>query len=168
MAAVLRMIGVDAELGRRAKPAPTAVAAAAALDCEQGAIADSVVFDTAGKPLLALASGAHRVDTKKLAQRLETAKMRRPALTLSSSTPISVRAASPRSDTLDQSCPAAGSPPETFLGVPKSSSSLKCAPVVINVAHSQSTGGAVVIVSLPFLAWLCRVCLVAVVGLAFG
>lgn len=88
MAAVLRMIGVDAELGRRAKPAPTAVAAAAALDCEQGAIADSLVFDTAGKPLLALASGAHRVDTKKLAQRLGTAKIRRPPLTLSSSTPI--------------------------------------------------------------------------------
>src|SRR5947209_10312989 len=110
---------------------PTAVAAAAALDCEQGAIADSVVFDTAGKPRLALASGAHRVDTKKLAQRLGTAKIRRPPLTLSSSTSISVRAASPRSDTPDQSCPAAGSLPETYLGVPKSSSSLKCAPIVI-------------------------------------
>ena len=90
VAAVLRMIGVDAELGRRAKPAPTAVAAAAALGCEQGAIADSLVFDTAGKPLLALASGAHRVDTKKLAQRLGTAKIRRPPLTLSSSTPDNV------------------------------------------------------------------------------
>jgi hypothetical protein len=37
---------------------------------------------------LALASGAHRVDTKKLAQRLGTAKIRRPPLSLSSSTPI--------------------------------------------------------------------------------
>ena len=45
----------------------TAAAAAAALGVEVGQIANSLVFDADGAPLLVLASGAHRVDTRKVA-----------------------------------------------------------------------------------------------------
>ena len=41
----------------------TAAAAAAALGVEVGQIANSLVFDADGAPLLVLTSGAHRVDT---------------------------------------------------------------------------------------------------------
>jgi prolyl-tRNA editing enzyme YbaK/EbsC (Cys-tRNA(Pro) deacylase) len=41
----------------------TAALAAAALGCEVGAIANSLLFDAGGSPVLILTSGAHRVDT---------------------------------------------------------------------------------------------------------
>ena len=50
--------------------AKTAAQAAAALGCEVGAIANSLVFLADGAPLLVLSSGRHRVDTDGLAQRL--------------------------------------------------------------------------------------------------
>lgn len=50
--------------------AKTAVAAAKQLGCEVGAIANSLVFDCDGEPLLVMASGAHRVDTDLLARLL--------------------------------------------------------------------------------------------------
>lgn len=58
--------------------APTAVAAAALLGVEVGAIANSLVFATAeGDPLLVLTSGAHRVDTVRVAALAGTAELRR-------------------------------------------------------------------------------------------
>ena len=45
----------------------TAVAAAAALNVHVGQIVNSLVFDADGEPLLVLTSGAHRVDTAKIA-----------------------------------------------------------------------------------------------------
>jgi len=75
--AALSAAGVDIELTPFPEPVPTAVAAAAVLGCEVGAIANSLVFEAAGQPLLVLASGAHRVDTAKLAERLGTGKIRR-------------------------------------------------------------------------------------------
>jgi prolyl-tRNA editing enzyme YbaK/EbsC (Cys-tRNA(Pro) deacylase) len=51
-------------------PVRTAADAAAALGCEVGAIANSLIFDADGSPLLILTSGAHRVDTAKVANRL--------------------------------------------------------------------------------------------------
>ncbi len=45
----------------------TAAEAAAALDCEVGAIASSLVFLADGSPILVLTSGSHRVDTDLLA-----------------------------------------------------------------------------------------------------
>jgi prolyl-tRNA editing enzyme YbaK/EbsC (Cys-tRNA(Pro) deacylase) len=45
----------------------TAALAAAALGCEVGAIANSLLFDAGGTPVLILTSGAHRVDTAKVA-----------------------------------------------------------------------------------------------------
>lgn len=77
VAAALRAAGGPTELRHFPSPVPTAAAAAAALGCEIGAIANSLVFDLGGQPLLVLASGAHRVDTAKLAQRLGTGRIRR-------------------------------------------------------------------------------------------
>lgn len=48
----------------------TAALAAEALGCEVGAIANSLVFDDHGSPLLVLTSGAHRVDTTATAARI--------------------------------------------------------------------------------------------------
>ena len=45
----------------------TAALAADALGCEVGAIANSLLFDAGGEPVLILTSGSHRVDTGKVA-----------------------------------------------------------------------------------------------------
>ncbi|GAB3285798.1 YbaK/EbsC family protein [Sinomonas notoginsengisoli] len=57
---------------------PTAVAAAAVLGCDVGAIANSLVFELDGGPLLILASGAARVDIELISRALGT-KVRRAA-----------------------------------------------------------------------------------------
>lgn len=75
--AALRAAGVTAEVRRFDDPVPTAAAAAAALGCAVGAIANSLVFDADGAPLLVLASGAHRVDTAKVGALLGVARVRR-------------------------------------------------------------------------------------------
>ncbi len=93
--AALRAAGVEPELRTFSESVPTAAAAAAVLGCEVGAIANSLVFaqvpsaapaepgsgqQGSGQPpvpLLVLASGAHRVDTAGLAQRLGSGKIRR-------------------------------------------------------------------------------------------
>ncbi len=56
------------------EPVHTAPAAAAAVGVEVGQIANSLIFDTAGDPLLVLTSGAHRVDTGKVAALLGISK----------------------------------------------------------------------------------------------
>ncbi|MFF1816880.1 YbaK/EbsC family protein [Kribbella sp. NPDC058245] len=56
---------------------PTAAAAAAELGCAVGAIANSLIFDGDGTPVLILTSGAHRVDTAKVAAELGITKLRR-------------------------------------------------------------------------------------------
>lgn len=55
----------------------TAALAAEALGCEVGAIANSLLFDADGSPVLILTSGAHRVDTKKVAGQLGIEKLGR-------------------------------------------------------------------------------------------
>jgi prolyl-tRNA editing enzyme YbaK/EbsC (Cys-tRNA(Pro) deacylase) len=57
--------------------AKTAVAAAAQLGCEVGAIANSLLFDCDGEPLLVMASGAHRVDTTLVARVLGATAIRK-------------------------------------------------------------------------------------------
>ncbi|QXJ25315.1 YbaK/EbsC family protein [Actinomadura graeca] len=57
--------------------ARTAQAAADQLGCEVGAIANSLVFDADGVPLLVLTSGAHRVDTARVAALVGAEKVRR-------------------------------------------------------------------------------------------
>ena len=55
----------------------TAALAAEALGCEVGAIANSLLFDSEGAPVLILTSGAHRVDTGKVAADQGLAPLRR-------------------------------------------------------------------------------------------
>jgi prolyl-tRNA editing enzyme YbaK/EbsC (Cys-tRNA(Pro) deacylase) len=55
----------------------TAAAAAAALGVEVGQIANSLIFDADGEPLLVLTSGAHRVDTAKVAAEFGITALRR-------------------------------------------------------------------------------------------
>jgi prolyl-tRNA editing enzyme YbaK/EbsC (Cys-tRNA(Pro) deacylase) len=55
----------------------TAAAAAAALGVEVGQIANSLIFDADGAPLLVLTSGAHRVDTAKVARVIGAEAVRR-------------------------------------------------------------------------------------------
>lgn len=57
----------------------SAALAAEALGCEVGAIANSLVFDAAGEPVLVLTSGAHRVDTDAAAARIGVSALRRAA-----------------------------------------------------------------------------------------
>jgi prolyl-tRNA editing enzyme YbaK/EbsC (Cys-tRNA(Pro) deacylase) len=57
--------------------APTAAAAAAQLGVEVGQIANSLVFDADGTPLLVLTSGAHRVDTARVAKEHGIGKVKR-------------------------------------------------------------------------------------------
>ncbi len=59
------------------EPAPTAATAAAELGCEVGAIANSLVFSADGDPLLVLTSGAHRVDTARVAALVGATAVRR-------------------------------------------------------------------------------------------
>ena len=66
-ASVLRDLGVAGEVRELPEPAPTAATAAAQLGCEVGAIANSLVFSADGAPLLVMTSGAHRVDTARVA-----------------------------------------------------------------------------------------------------
>jgi prolyl-tRNA editing enzyme YbaK/EbsC (Cys-tRNA(Pro) deacylase) len=75
--AALQDGGVAADVRRFDVPVPTAAAAAEALGCGVGAIANSLVFDADGVPLLVLASGAHRVDTAKVAALVGAGRVRR-------------------------------------------------------------------------------------------
>lgn len=56
----------------------TAALAAEALGCEVGAIANSLLFDSEGSPVLILTSGAHRVDTAQVAARTGPLKRAKP------------------------------------------------------------------------------------------
>jgi prolyl-tRNA editing enzyme YbaK/EbsC (Cys-tRNA(Pro) deacylase) len=77
VASVLRELGAAGEVRELPEPAPTAAAAAAQLGCEVGAIANSLIFNADSEPLLILTSGAHRVDTGKVAALLGITSLRR-------------------------------------------------------------------------------------------
>lgn len=77
VAARLRELGATGEVRELPEAAPTAVAAAALLGCEVGAIANSLIFAADGEPLLVLTSGAHRVDTGKVAALIGATKVKR-------------------------------------------------------------------------------------------
>jgi len=74
---VLRDLGVAGEVRELPESAPTATAAAAQLGCELGAIANSLVFSADGAPLLVMTSGAHRVDTAKVANLIGASEVAR-------------------------------------------------------------------------------------------
>jgi prolyl-tRNA editing enzyme YbaK/EbsC (Cys-tRNA(Pro) deacylase) len=73
----LSSLGVDGQVRELPEPAPTAATAAAQLGCEVGAIANSLLFNSDGAPLLILTSGAHRVNTAKVAAELGAEKLTR-------------------------------------------------------------------------------------------
>jgi prolyl-tRNA editing enzyme YbaK/EbsC (Cys-tRNA(Pro) deacylase) len=73
----LRGLGVDGEVRELPEPAPSAATAAAQIGCPVGAIANSLIFSADGEPLLVLTSGAHRVDTSKVAAELGVAAVGR-------------------------------------------------------------------------------------------
>ncbi|MFJ4038267.1 YbaK/EbsC family protein [Microbacterium sp. NPDC090007] len=77
VAAALRDARIDGEIIMLPDAASTAALAAAALGVEVGAIANSLVFWSDGEPLLVMTSGAHRVDTAALAERLGRGAIRR-------------------------------------------------------------------------------------------
>jgi len=77
VANALHMLGAPGRVRELAEPAPTAATAAAQLGCEIGAIANSLVFNADGEPLLVLTSGAHRVDTAKVAAELGVESVKR-------------------------------------------------------------------------------------------
>lgn len=66
----LAALGLPAEVRILPERAHTAVLAAEQLGIEVGAIANSLVFDVGGNPLLVMTSGGHRVDTAKVARLL--------------------------------------------------------------------------------------------------
>ncbi len=82
----LRELGASGEVQTLPEATPTAASAAAKLGCDIGAIANSLIFDADGEPLLVLTSGAHRVDTVKVAGLVGATKVKR-------ATPEFVRAA---------------------------------------------------------------------------
>src|SRR3954468_5645912 len=77
VAARLRELGATGQVRELPEAAPTAATAAAQLGCDVGAIANSLIFAADGEPLLVLTSGAHRVDTTGLAERIGVARIRR-------------------------------------------------------------------------------------------
>ncbi|GAB7188105.1 YbaK/EbsC family protein [Kitasatospora sp. Ki12] len=79
VAEALAAAGVPGEIVVLPDSARTAAEAATALGCAVGAIANSLVFLCDGEPLLVMTSGAHRVDTGYLAERLGTGPITRAA-----------------------------------------------------------------------------------------
>ena len=73
----LRAAGIAGEIVVLPDAASTAALAASALGVEVGAIANSLVFWSDDAPLLVMTSGAHRVDTTALAERLGRGDIRR-------------------------------------------------------------------------------------------
>jgi len=68
VAQALRAAGLDAEITEFSESTRTAEEAAAAVGAQVGQIVKSLVFMADGRPILALVSGAHKADTKKLEQ----------------------------------------------------------------------------------------------------
>lgn len=77
VSAALTAAGVPGQPVVLTDPAPTAATAAAQLGCPVAAIANSLIFDADGEPLLVLTSGGHRVDTAKVAALIGVAKIGR-------------------------------------------------------------------------------------------
>ena len=77
VAALLAASGAAGQVRELPGSARTAADAAAQLGVPVGAIANSLVFDVGGSPLLVLTSGAHRVDESQVAGLLGVADVRR-------------------------------------------------------------------------------------------
>ncbi|KHO20989.1 prolyl-tRNA synthetase [Mycolicibacterium setense] len=77
VAAAVTAAGIEPAIRILDTDAKTAAAAAEQLGCEVGAIANSLVFECDGEPLLVMASGAARVDTDVVARHLGATAIRK-------------------------------------------------------------------------------------------
>ena len=77
VARALAGLGVHGEVRELDDRAATAAAAAELLGIEVGAVANSLVFDADGEPLLVMTSGAHRADVLALAGLVGASRVRR-------------------------------------------------------------------------------------------
>jgi prolyl-tRNA editing enzyme YbaK/EbsC (Cys-tRNA(Pro) deacylase) len=77
IAAALSEAGAPGQIRILPNAVHTAALAAEALGIEVGQIANSLIFDADGEPLLVLTSGAHRVDTAAVAASLGIGKLKR-------------------------------------------------------------------------------------------
>ena len=77
VAEALAAAGVSGAVQELPVAATTAAQAAAQLGVEIGAIANSLIFSADGEPVLVLTSGAHRVDTDRVAGLLGVSALRR-------------------------------------------------------------------------------------------
>lgn len=68
--AALDELGVPGQVRELTEPAPTAATAAAALGIEVGQVANSLIFNADGLPVLVMTSGAHKCNTAVVAQHL--------------------------------------------------------------------------------------------------
>ena len=76
--AALEAAGVATRIVETLEGSPTAVTAAAQLDIEVGQVANSLVFDADGAPLLVITSGAHRADLHRIAAHIGAMLVHRP------------------------------------------------------------------------------------------
>ena len=76
--AALAAAGVATRIVETLEGSPTAVTAAAQLEIEVGQVANSLVFDADGAPLLVITSGAHRADLHRVAQHVGASHVHRP------------------------------------------------------------------------------------------
>ena len=70
--------GVTGRIVETIDASPTAATAAAQLDIEVGQVANSLIFDADGEPLLVLTSGQHKADTHRLAELVGAHSVHRP------------------------------------------------------------------------------------------
>jgi prolyl-tRNA editing enzyme YbaK/EbsC (Cys-tRNA(Pro) deacylase) len=76
--AALEAAGVGTRIVETLEGSPTAVTAAAQLGIEVGQVANSLLFDADGAPLLVITSGAHRADLNRLASHVGATRVHRP------------------------------------------------------------------------------------------
>ena len=93
--AALRAAGCDSEVVELTESARTAAEAAAALGVSVGQIANSLVFTLGGEPILVMTSGANRVDTAALGERLGAPVERADAATVRAATGFPIGGVAP-------------------------------------------------------------------------
>jgi prolyl-tRNA editing enzyme YbaK/EbsC (Cys-tRNA(Pro) deacylase) len=77
VAATLSDLGIQDRIRQLPDSAATAASAAQALDVDKAAIANSLIFEADGRPLLVIISGAHRADLLKLASLTDSRQVNR-------------------------------------------------------------------------------------------
>jgi prolyl-tRNA editing enzyme YbaK/EbsC (Cys-tRNA(Pro) deacylase) len=74
-----RQLGLRVQVQRLGASTRTVKDAAVAVGCQEAEIAKSIVFVADGDPVVCVASGRHRIDTRKLAEVLDVAEVRQAA-----------------------------------------------------------------------------------------